>query len=517
MKILFFSYAYPNPTNHGLGTFNRTMIAGLANEHEVRVVSPVSFTEVWKAKAKGQLPRGLNDPKYQAVSNVQAEYCTWYYTPKVLRNQYGRFMHYSVRSTLKRAMREFKPDIVVSYWTHPDGEVAVATAHQFGVRAVTIVGGSDVLINGRHGARREPILNVLRNADGIVTVSEDIKQVLIADGIPNQKLYVSRRGIDRRLFHDGDNHLARRNLQLPVAQPMFVSVGRLVDVKGHVHLIEACRLLNKRGVDFKCYLLGDGPLRSSLERQIQQHGLESKIELKGAQSSAQLAEWYRAADFSVLASLSEGVPNVLLESIACGTPFVASNVGGIPEIADPLFDRLVPAANPGALADAIGERLADNRVLARKRRFEPPAMSESAETLSKILRSVQSGQPMTKTANVILHEMMNDSDVTEVQPETNALQHVSPNRFENAAVDDSGRSSAFTQLDRYSTLNWQSNSNLNPERIAQNGAQKSVGNSSTSIQGRVPFLPIDESKDDRLARIAASVICHPEGEVTSHQ
>ncbi len=443
MKILFFSYAYPNPINPGLGTFNRTMVAGLSNEHEVRVVSPVPFADVWKAWGRGQGAQELNDPQFQAVPNVSADYCTWYYTPKLFRNLYGRFMLHSVGHTLNRVMREFQPDVVLSYWTHPDGEVAVTTARQFGIRAVTMVGGSDVLINGRGGSRRNTILNVLRKADGVVTVSDNIKQVLITDGISDQKMYVSRRGIDRRIFHDGDNSLARRKLGLSNDRPILISVGRLVDVKGHTFLLQACRRLKDRQLPFRCYLLGDGPLRSKLQEQIDLLGLGDQVELRGAQSPAQLAEWYRAADLSILASLSEGVPNVLMESIACGTPFVASSVGGIPEIADPVADRLVPAANPIALADAIFERLAtvdaDTRNL---RRFHPPTMSESAEILSSILRSVLKGRKASLMGEAIMHETMTDLDLTKVQSAEDTTE--SPN---GAKMTNKSLSTDFSDSD----------------------------------------------------------------------
>src|SRR5947199_4416952 len=95
MKILFFSYAYPNPINPGLGSFNRTMIAGLSREHDVRVVSPVSFVDVARARLAGRLPKGLNDANFQAVDNVLADYAAWYYTPKFWRNSYGQFMQRS--------------------------------------------------------------------------------------------------------------------------------------------------------------------------------------------------------------------------------------------------------------------------------------------------------------------------------------------------------------------------------------------------------------------------------------
>lgn len=405
MRILFYSYAFPNVLNSRLGSFNRTMIAALATEHDVRVVSPIPFIDVWRAKAKGRLSKGLQGSSFQAVPNVRADYCTWYYTPKLFRNRYGTFMKSSVGATLRRVMNEFQPDAVLSYWTHPDGEVAVNAAHQFGIPAITMVGGSDVLINGRNGSRREIILEVLRTADAVVAVSDDIKRVLVDDGISAGKLHVVRRGIDQTVFHPGDRESIRGRLGLPTDCPIFVNVGRLVDVKGHVHLIDACKLLADRGVTFRGYLLGDGPLRATLQQQIDRHGLTDRVILKGSQSSSQLADWYGAADLSVLASLSEGVPNVLLESLACGTPFVATNVGGIPEIADLNFDRLVPRANPEELAEAIVEKFGDIRPAGpARRRFEPLTAVESARTLASIIDSVCFGDRI-RTATKVPQEV----------------------------------------------------------------------------------------------------------------
>ncbi|MBS0207218.1 MAG: glycosyltransferase [Planctomycetes bacterium] len=389
MKILFYSYAYPNALNPGLGTFNRAMIAGLSTEHEVRVVSPVSFVETWGAALKRKLPRGLNDPQFSAVPNVPAEYLTSYYTPKILRSQYGRWMWWSVARRLNRTMKSFKPDVVLSYWAHPDGEVAVRMAHRHGVPAVVMAGGSDVLVLGRNGKRQQKILNVMHNADAVVTVSEDIAATLSRDGVDPRKVRVVRRGVDRSIFSPGERMVARRGLEIPENATVLVSVGRLVPVKGHCHLLQACRLLAARRVPFRCYIIGDGPLKADLQRQITQLGLEGSVELKGNQTQNQLAEWYRAADVTVLPSNSEGVPNVLLESIACGTPFVASDVGGIQEIADSRHDRLVPPASPVALADAIEWQLKVRRFDLPPRAFEPLALKAAARRLTQIIEDVR--------------------------------------------------------------------------------------------------------------------------------
>ena len=388
MKILFYSYAYPNPAQSGLGTFNRAMIAGLSAEHEVRVLSPVSFVEAWRAQLSGRLPNGLNDPQFSAVPNVPAEYVTSYYTPKVLRSQYGRWMRWSVQKRFHQAMNQFQPDLVLSYWAHPDGEVAVRLAHQHKVPAVVMVGGSDVLLLGRSGGRQQKILDVMCNADAVLAVSDHIARTLVQDGVDPRKLRVVRRGVDRSVFAPGEKAISRRGLGIPENETVLISVGRLVPVKGHCHLLQACRLLAARRVPFRCYLLGGGPLKLDLQRQISQLGLEGVVEMRGPQTQNQLAEWYRAADLTILPSLSEGVPNVLMESMACGTPFVASDVGGVSEIADSSYDRLVPVASPVALADAIEWQLKVRRSNLAPRHFEPLALKAAANRLTQVLSEV---------------------------------------------------------------------------------------------------------------------------------
>jgi glycosyltransferase involved in cell wall biosynthesis len=106
-------------------------------------------------------------------------------------------------------------------------------------------------------------------------------------------------------------------------------------------------------------LVGAGPLEEQLRTAARASGLGERVSFHGAIAHADLPDWFRAADLFVLASRSEGVPNVLLEAAACGLPFVASRVGGIPEIASLGASRLVPPEQPGALAMAITDMLAD--------------------------------------------------------------------------------------------------------------------------------------------------------------
>ena len=163
---------------------------------------------------------------------------------------------------------------------------------------------------------------------------------------------------------------------------MVLFVGNLVAVKGLESLIDACALLCDRGARFRCCLIGIGPLRQSLLRQIASAGLERVIELLGPRALAELPDWYRAASVFVLPSRSEGIPNVILEALACGTPVVASRVGGIPEILNE--SSMVPPGDSEALADAI-ERVLASPPSASSTSFCPQSWADSANALADVL------------------------------------------------------------------------------------------------------------------------------------
>ena len=176
----------------------------------------------------------------------------------------------------------------------------------------------------------------------------------VADlGVDPGRVRVVHNGIDAGLFHPGPRGEARARLGLDPEEPIIVFVGALVEVKAVDVLIAACAKLLAAREPFSCYLIGTGPQRQSLEKQVKRLGLEAVVHFQGPRPHRQLPDWYRAANVAVLPSRSEGIPNVLLEAIACGTPFVATRVGGIPEIAHFGTGRLVPPGDPMALASAL--------------------------------------------------------------------------------------------------------------------------------------------------------------------
>src|SRR5262249_54845013 len=142
----------------------------------------------------------------------------------------------------------------------------------------------------------------------------------------------------------------------------------------------------QNGIRVRAILIGQGPQRRELERRSVALDVADRVTFTGAKPQTELPHWYRAADLFVLPSRSEGVPNVLLEASACSIPWVATRVGGVPEIARLGASRLVPSEDVNALATAIRETLASPLPApASGPRDRHEAVAELAEFLQSVL------------------------------------------------------------------------------------------------------------------------------------
>lgn len=160
------------------------------------------------------------------------------------------------------------------------------------------------------------------------------------------------------------------------ATPLVVCIGSLMPYKGHKYLIEACRLLQRDGVTFRCVCIGEGPLRSDLQSQIETSGASRYVLLRGALSQQKVrrilgvASLYVQPSIRTRSGMIEGIPVAIMEALAMEIPVVASRLTGIPELIEDneCGGRLVEEKNPEALAEAITAMLRDRehaRTLAR--------------------------------------------------------------------------------------------------------------------------------------------------------
>ena len=179
------------------------------------------------------------------------------------------------------------------------------------------------------------------------------------------KIHRVYNGIDLERFPTGAS-TQRGGYSTPKAAPRIVSVGRLVAFKGFEDLTDACAELQRRGVDFICEIIGDGPLRETLQAKIQRLDLSSRVHLLGSRSQNAVLERLQAADIFALASTTDAqgatdvFPTVILEAMASARAVVSTRLAGIPElVAHGETGILVPTGDAIALAHALEQLLLD--------------------------------------------------------------------------------------------------------------------------------------------------------------
>lgn len=199
----------------------------------------------------------------------------------------------------------------------------------------------------------------LRRADAIFLVSQ-LQKDLIQEYYPEliYKVFIIPNGFDQSTFYPKDQRRSGGSLRLPTNKKILLTVGSLLEVKGHCYLIKALEMVKSKRKDVLCTIIGTGYLKQKLSDQIMQLGLEKDIILIGGKPHNEIPIWMNACDLFVLPSLNEGNPTVMFEALGCGKPFVGTRVGGVPEIiTSDAYGLLVEPADPEALAKMILEAL----------------------------------------------------------------------------------------------------------------------------------------------------------------
>jgi len=373
MKILTTTTMFPNPANptRGISVWRRTV--RLAALCDLRAVAPSLDGPV---------------PPHEVVEGIEVVRTRWTRVPKLVFLNGYQFA-WRVRRALG-ALDGFVPDLVDAHFLYPDGFGAVEVARRLGVPVVVSARGTDVNHLCQHWPFRPFARWVLRNADHLVAVSAALRERMIEAGAAPERVSVIPNGVDTRLFHPADRQAVRAELGLGQHEQVLFSAGALVRQKGFDALIEG--LARVRDGDLRLYIAGSGPRRARLEHLAGRLGLAERVRFLGSLAPGEMARWYQAADLFVFGSWREGCPNVVLEALACGTPVVATRVGGTPELVREGRDGLLfEPRSPDAFAQALLEALSrtwDHQAIAQKaaQRSWDNVATECLELFERVLR-----------------------------------------------------------------------------------------------------------------------------------
>ncbi|NOZ42233.1 MAG: glycosyltransferase family 4 protein, partial [Alphaproteobacteria bacterium] len=323
MRVLTFSSLYPNriEPRHGIFVKNRMDYFDRIAGNSRMVIAPLQYFPLLGLSKNSKFHR------YNQVAKQEVHGDITVYHPRYITIPGTNLIDAAgaMAAAADRVLRTLPPaekafDLIDGHYLYPDGVAAGKLARKYNTPLILTARGSDVNFWLEQPSCRQAILQVIDDAAKVVCVSHDLMQRLIRHGVSKNKLTVIINGVDRSIFTPGDRHQNRRGYLL--------SVGNLVPLKGHEFILRSL----KKCPEDTLVIIGSGPLENHLKAVASQLNIADRVTFCAPVPQKQLAGYYAGARATILMSSSEGMPNVILESLACGTPVIATRVGGIAEV-----------------------------------------------------------------------------------------------------------------------------------------------------------------------------------------
>ena len=357
MRVLFLTSLYSTQSQPARSPPNARIASAMRRTACVKVIAPLPYYPERLTRGRPDLEAIVSVPARDLdADGEEVLHPRYVHVPKVGRALYPALYAASVLELMAETILSFRPHVVMSAWAFPDGVAAVALSKLFGLPSVLRIMGSDInVIEGEH-SRQTQIAWALRHATRVVAVSAALGKACADISGAAGNIDVIPTGVDNTHFFPVPRQEALRELNVKERRRLIVVPARLSREKGVHYFIDAFAKLDR---DVIAVLVGDGPELPALRERAAARGVEDRVIFAGYQNEVQMRAWYSAADLVCLPSTEEGWPNVLIESYACGCPWVASDVGGVSEVRR-LADGGI-LARPGDstdLADRLREGLA---------------------------------------------------------------------------------------------------------------------------------------------------------------
>ncbi len=351
LKILSFSTLFPNAAQPRHGIFLEHRLAHLARAGalSIRHVAPVPYFPSGHPRF-GRYAQFARVPDADVRAGLLVTYPRFPLLPKVSMSVAPWLLAASMLRHLRRIRRAgFDFDLIDAYYLYPDGVAAAVLARVLRKPLLLTAFGSDVSQIPAYALPRRALLWAARQAPLMTVVCQALKDELVRLGVPANRMRVVLHGVDLHLFRPPADRAALRD-SLGMTGPTLLSVGHLIDRKGHDIAIRAMPDLPGHTL----LIVGDGPREAALRQLACGLGLGGRVRFLGHVDQARLPALMGAADVLVNCSDREGIANVLIEAMACGTPVAATAVWGSPEaVTTPAAGVLLRERSAAALVDGV--------------------------------------------------------------------------------------------------------------------------------------------------------------------
>jgi teichuronic acid biosynthesis glycosyltransferase TuaC len=360
-NILVFSSLFPSKVAPNNGLFIRERMFRVARNANLTVVSPVPWfpgQQLIRIFKKSYRPQ---PDKVEVQQGITVYFPRFLSVPGVFRRLDAFMMYLGSFRLIKRLTKEQHIKIIDSHFTYPDGLAATLLAKKLGIKSIITLRGTEIPHSSMSGRRRQ-LLRAWRQADRVFSVSDSLRKHAIALGAEASKFRVIGNGIDTEKFKPIDKPDAKKSLNIDSDTYVLITVGGLVERKGFHRVVECLPGLLKECPKLLYLIVGgenaEGSYKAQISALAEELGVTDHVRFLGALESEELSLPLSAADAFVLASSNEGWANVILEAMACGTPVVATDVGGNAEVVtSEELGYIVPYGSPQSLLAAIKQAL----------------------------------------------------------------------------------------------------------------------------------------------------------------
>jgi glycosyltransferase involved in cell wall biosynthesis len=355
LRVLIYTTLFPNSVQPLQGNFVLERMRHLLPFIDMSVVAPIPYFP--RVNLNERWFKFASVPRNEQFGGFEVDHPRYIVVPKLGMATHGVSMFAGSFRRVCARLRATDFDLIDAHYVYPDGLAATLLGAALKKPVVVSARGTDINVFPQLKTIRPLIRRVLTHADAVIAVAQSLKDNMLDLGCPGEKITVLQNGVDAEKFKPLPALYARHMLALPSDRPIVLGVGQLTQGKGFHILIEAVARLRSHHPDVLLLLVGEGPYRSALEKQIRDLGVSGNVRLAGSQPHDRLALWYSASNVFCLPSSTEGCPNVVLEAMACGLPVVATRVGGIPDaVVSPAMGTLVDRTVE-AFEQAIGAAL----------------------------------------------------------------------------------------------------------------------------------------------------------------